>query len=212
MSALAILAGDIEHVAADFRLMAQTEIGEVREPFGGKQKGSSRMPHKRNTIITERLCGLARIVRSSCYAALEDIATWSERDISQSSVERIILPGTFHLVHYMVLQLTGILNQMEVFPENMLRNLNLTRGCIYSGRVKDLLLSWGLEPELVYRLVQQSAFDAMKQGREFIEVIRNSDALAPYLSDWQKQEMLRACFNPWQGLKHLDEIFAKFGL
>jgi adenylosuccinate lyase len=212
MCALAIMAGDIEHVAQDFRIMAQTEILEVREPFTSKQKGSSRMPHKKNTIVTERLCGMPRLMRGYCLAALEEIQTWSERDISQSCVERVILPDAFHLAHYMLQKLTWVLDKMEVFPENMQRNLDLTRGCIYSGSVKDLLLSWGLPPEDVYRLVQECSFAAMEQGRELQELVSESRVVKHHLANVDKASAFQACFDPWKSLQHLDVLFGKCGI
>ncbi len=212
MTTLAILAGNIEHVAQDFRLMAQTEVLEVREPFGKKQAGSSRMPHKKNTIVTERLCGMARLIRSYASAALEDIATWGERDISQSSVERVMLPDAFHLVHYMLKKLVWVLEKMEVFPDHMMRNLNLTRGCIFSGQVKDLLVGWGLEPEATYRLVQTASFAAMDEGRELKALIAEHELVVPLLQDAAKAKALEVCFDPWQGLKHLDVLFTQCGI
>jgi len=212
MCALAIMAGNIEHVAQDFRLMAQTEVLEVREPFGRKQKGSSRMPHKKNTIITERLCGMPRLMRGYNSAALEQIQTWGERDISQSCVERVILPDAFHLAHYMLQKLSWVLKNMEVFPGNMERNLNLTRGCIFSGYVKDLLLGWGLPPEDVYRLVQECSFTAMEQGSGLLELIRASEMVAPHIVDPEKNQALGACFDPWKSLGHLDVLFEQCGI
>ncbi|MEK7653140.1 MAG: adenylosuccinate lyase [Patescibacteria group bacterium] len=212
MTTLAIVAGNVEHVAQDFRLMAQTEVLEVREPFGQKQAGSSRMPHKKNTIVTERLCGMPRLIRGYALAALEEIQTWGERDISQSSVERVMLPDTFHLVHYMLKKLAWVLEKMEVFPDQMMRNLNLTRGCIFSGQVKDLLVGWGLESEATYRLVQKASFAAMEQGRELKALIAEHELVAPLLKDAEKASALNACFDPWQGLKHLDALFEQCGI
>ena len=145
-------------------------------------------------------------------AALEEIQTWGERDISQSCVERVMLPDAFHLAHYMLQKLTWVLEKMEVFPDNMKRNLNLTRGCIYSGSVKDLLVGWGLEPEETYRLVQSASFAAMEQGRELKDLIAGHELVAPHLKDAEKASALEACFDPWQGLKHLDALFAQCGI
>ena len=212
LTTLAILASNIEHVAFNFRKMADTDIMEVREPFGSKQKGSSAMPHKKNTIVTERLCGLARNVRANCLVALENIATWEERDISQSAPERIILPDTFQLVHYLLKKLTGVLDKMEVFPDNMLANLRKTHGCIYSGRVKNVLLRWGIDPEVAYRLLQEKSFEAMKEGKELMALLENDQFPLPYLKDPEKQQEFESCFDPWQGLKNLDTIFKRFNL
>jgi len=217
LTTLAILAGDIEHVAVNFRKMADTDIMEVREPFGAKQKGSSAMPHKKNTIVTERLCGLARNIRANCLVALENIATWEERDISQSAPERIILPDSFHLIHYMLKQLTRVLDKMEVFPANMLRNLDKTHGCIFSSHVKNLLIGWGMDPEDAYRLVQERSFEADKTGRSLLTILLNERLLQAYLEEDEpgnggKINQLRGCFDPWQGLKNIDVIYARFGL
>ena len=215
MNELAILASNIEHVATDLRLMSQTEVGEIREPFGKKQKGSSRMPHKKNPITLERLCGMARIVRGNALAMMESISTWSARDISQSSVERIVLADSFHLVHYMLKKLTWIIAEMEVFPRRMLENIALTKDCVYSGRVKDLLLGWGMEPEQAYRLVQQLSFSAMSGTsplRGLVACNSEIEQLVNAGDRTERQKQLTACFDPWQGLSHLDEIYTRFGI
>lgn len=212
LSVLAILAGNIEHVAVNFRLMAQTEKTEVREPFGRDQRGSSRMPHKKNTIFTERLSGLPRVMRGYQLAALESIQTWGQRDISQSSVERIILPDAFHLAHYMLTKLTWVLDKMEVFPANMLRNLNFSRGCIYSGSVKDLFSGWEIPADEVYTLTQQVAFQAMESGVEYQELLRKHLVVEPLLQDPEKSAAFSACFDPWRGLEHIGKIFTRFGI
>lgn len=212
ITTLAILASDIEHVAVNFRKMADSDTLEVREPFRKKQKGSSAMPHKKNTIVTERLCGMARVVRANCLVALGNITTWEERDISQSAPERIILPDTFQLVHYMLKKLTWVLEKMEVFPQNMLKNMGKTHGCIYSGHVKNLLLKWGIDPETVYRLVQEKSFRAMQEGEQLLSLLIEDQLVKKHISDPEKLAELEACFDPWGGLKNINEIFTRFGL
>ncbi|MFA5021127.1 MAG: adenylosuccinate lyase, partial [Patescibacteria group bacterium] len=209
MAALAVLAGNIEHVAICFRLMGQSDFCEVREPFGKGQKGSSRMPHKKNTITTEQLTGMARVVRGNNMAALEEIATWEERDISQSCVERIILPDTFHLIHYMIKKLTWVLEKMEVLPTNMERNMARSRGCIYSGVVKDLLLGWGWEAEGVYNLMQSLSFRAIDTETQLLSLLFDQPEIQQVIVDLVRQVELESCFDPWRGLQHLDEVFAR---
>lgn len=210
MSVLAILAGNIEHIALNFRKMADTDIMEVREPFGKKQKGSSKMPHKKNTIITERLCGLARNMRSFMLVAHENIPTWEERDISQSGPERIILPDGFNLAHYMVQKLAFVLKRMEIFPDNMKANFEKTQGCVFSGSVKDLFIGWGMDPEVAYRLVQEKSFEAMSRKMHLMALLMNESIVHDFLTEERRSE-LSACFDPWKGLKHRDTIFARFG-
>ena len=212
LSTLAILGGNIEHIVQEFRILGQTELCEVREPFGKGQKGSSRMPHKKNTIVTERLCGMSRLLRAYSGAALENIATWSERDITQSSVERVILPDSFHLAHYMLEKLLWVISGMEVFPDRMLRNLESTQGVIYSGRVKDLLLAWGMEPEKTYGLVQQCAFNTAETGETFHDLISRSLGFKVLCTTDKQRQQFEQCFDPWHDLQYLDAIFARFGL
>ena len=133
LSTLAIVAASLERIALEIRHLQRTEVREVEEPFGGEQRGSSAMPHKRNPVSSEQICGLARVVRANSLAALENIALWHERDISHSSVERVILPDSTILVDYMLHRTTEIVSNMKVFPERMLRNLNATQGLVFSG-------------------------------------------------------------------------------
>lgn len=209
MSTLAILAANMEYVATEIRHLAQTEIGEVYEPRKKAQKGSSAMPHKRNPIICERICGLARIVRIDLVAALENITTWSERDISHSSVERVILPDSFHAIHYMLRKLIWVVQNMEVDTERMLENLRFTQGCIFSEEVKTLLCSWGIDTETVYYLLQESSFTAMKEKRSFQNVLLERGS--QYFNSSGRIQALDVCFDETRCLKHIDKIFARFG-
>lgn len=174
ISTLAILAGVIENVAENIWLMAQTEKKELEEPFKKDQKGSSRMPHKRNPILDENLLGLARIVRSNVTAAIENIKTRGGRDISHSSVERIIFPESFHVTHFMILRLTKIIKGLVVHPENIERNMRMTHGVIFSPDVKEALMAEGIDPETAYRLSQQLAFQAIEEERPYLEILMAS--------------------------------------
>lgn len=213
LNTLAVVAANIEHIALNFRLMARSDVGELREPFGKGQKGSSRMAHKQNTIKTENLCGLARMMRGYALVAMENIATWEERDISQSAPERIILPDAFNLIHFMVRRLTAVIEGMQVFPERMLENINNTYGTIYSGKVKELLLAWGMEPEAVYKLLQELSFRAVEEKQFLLDLLLKHDAVLCLLVDGVGREpALRTCFEPLKSLPHLEEIFQRFDL
>lgn len=218
--ALANLAAVLEHIALNIRLLAQTEVGEVEEPFGAKQKGSSRMPHKKNTIRTENICGLARIVRSHASVALENIATWGERDISQSSAERIIFPDSFQIVHFMLRRLRNVIDGLVVHEDRVAENLNLTKGVIFSPEVRDLLEKEGLSPEDAYRVSQEAAFRAMKRtSPQFcVTVLQHPDVpkhlkeKTDLLSVVDGEGKIGAIFDMEKKLKHVDAIFARFGL
>lgn len=213
MNTLAVAAANIEHIALNFRLMARSDVGELREPFPKGQKGSSRMAHKQNTIRTEQLCGLARVVRAYAMVAQENVPTWEERDISQSAPERIILPDAFNLMHYMVRRLTAVIEGMQVFPERMLENIANTYGTIYSGKVKEFLIGMGMGPEVVYRWLQELSFEAVTKRRPLLGLLREStdfkeyEVLAP-----QVLEALAECFEPMNSLPHLEDIFQRFDL
>ncbi len=207
---LAILASAIEQVALEIRLHSQSGIDELQEPFKEKQKGSSAMPHKRNPILCERLCGLARMVRSYAIVAMENITTWDERDISQSGPERIILPDAFILIDYMLAKLAYILEGLQIFPEKMKENIDETCGTLFSQQIKVFLLEKGVNPEVAYRLVQESAFKAMEQRKHISEIIGESLVFKDL--DIDIKEMKKSCFNPKSQLKHIDEIFARFNL
>lgn len=210
MSELAILAAAVEQIALEIRLHAQTEIGELQEPFKEKQKGSSAMPHKRNPIICERLCGLARVLRANLGVALENIATWDERDISHSGPERIIFADSFILGDYMLAKLAYVLEGLKVFPEKMKENINQTFGTLFSQQVKIFLLDKRVNPEVAYRLVQDSAFKAMEQKRHISDIIGES----PVFHDFgiSIDELRGSCFDSQKQLKNIDAIFARFGL
>jgi adenylosuccinate lyase len=166
---LAITAATLEKMALEIRHLSRTEVREVEEPFGRGQKGSSAMPHKRNPVLSERICGLARVVRANLQAGLEDVALWHERDISHSSVERVILPDGSIAVDYMLHTATRLMDGLRVFPERMRANLDSTGGVFFSQRVLSALVERGMDRDQAYRAVQQAAADAWDRGVHFRE-------------------------------------------
>src|SRR6202171_5595167 len=164
LGALALIAATLEKIALEIRHLQRTEVREVEEPFGGEQRGSSAMPHKRNPVSCEQICGLARVVRANAGAALENVALWHERDISHSSVERIILPDSTILVDYMLARMTDIVSGMRVFPERMQSNLGITRGLVFSGQLLLDLAAAGMLREEAYKLVQEHGMAAWEKG------------------------------------------------
>ena len=206
MAALAILGGNIERVAVELRHLQRTEVLEAQEPFHEGQTGSSSMPHKKNPVGLENLTGVARLLRGYLQPALEDIALWHERDISHSSVERVILPDATTLAHYALRRLKGILEGLEVFEENLARNLDLTRGLVYSQQVLNALIARGLSRDKAYALVQRNALRSWKEGKSFLELLE-ADPENPL-----KGKELRALFDPKPFLRHVDAIYARFGL
>ncbi len=209
---LALVAASIEKFALEVRGLQKTEIREVEEPFREGQKGSSAMPHKRNPRLAEQLCGLSRVVRANALAGLEDIGLWHERDISHSSVERIVLPDSTILVDYMLAVAREVLDGMHVYPENMTRNLDATGGLIFSQRLLLALVEKGLSREDAYALVQRAAMQAWAGqatgGPSFREIVAADPALTGRLTAAE----LAACFDPAPFLQHVDHIFARVGL
>ncbi|UFP92849.1 adenylosuccinate lyase [Gloeobacter morelensis] len=206
VQALALMAGSIERFAVEIRNLQRTDVLEVEEYFAAGQKGSSAMPHKRNPITSEQLSGLARIVRSNATAALENMALWHERDISHSSVERVILPDSAILVHYMLVKFTALVEKLAVYPENMARNLHRYGGVVFSQRVLLALVAKGLSREEAYRIVQTNAHKAWNlEGGDF----RALTAADPEVQALLAPPELAACFEPTHHLKHLDTVFAR---
>jgi len=208
VTALAIVAGSCEKFATEIRSLQRTEILEVEEPFKAGQKGSSAMPHKRNPITAERVAGLARIVRSNALAAMEDMALWHERDITHSSVERVIIPDSTTLVDYMLDRLTAIMTGLIVYPERMQKNLELTRGLLFSQRVLLALVDRGLSREEAYALVQKNAMTSWRTGREFLALLREDPGVAAVLGEAE----LGALFDYDYPVRRVNEIFRRFGL
>ena len=206
---LALLTASIERFAVEIRNLQRTDVLEVEEFFSKKQKGSSAMPHKRNPIRSERLTGMARIVRGNAVAALENVALWHERDISHSSVERVILPDSCILTHFMLKEITGLVKNLLVYPENMKRNMNVYGGVIFSQRVLLTLVEKGMDRESAYRVVQGCAHQAWnKTDGDFYKLISQDETVTQTLS---KSE-IDACFDPNHHLKNLDEIYQRLGI
>src|SRR5208282_4029812 len=180
-SALALIAATLEKIALEIRHLQRTEVREAEEFFGGEQRGSSAMPHKRNPVTCEQICGLARLVRSNMLAGFENVALWHERDISHSSVERIILPDSTILVDYMLAKMTTIIGEMRVFPERMLRNLESTHGLVYSGQLLQDLVEKGMPRDDAYKAVQENAMAAWETESSFQERVANDARITKYL-------------------------------
>ncbi len=205
VGALALLAAGIEKVATEIRHLQRTEVLEVEEPFSAGQKGSSAMPHKRNPVGSENLCGLARVIRGHSLAALENVALWHERDISHSSVERIILPDSTILADYMITRLTAILDGLVVYPKRMLENLDLTGGLVYSQRLLLELVHRGMARKTAYETVQRHAMRAWKTRGSFQERIARDPVIAAALTPRE----IRACFDPSWYCRHITQIYAR---
>jgi adenylosuccinate lyase len=203
LSVLALIAATLEKIALEIRHLQRTEVREAEEPFGGEQRGSSAMPHKRNPITCEQICGLARLVRSNMIAAFENVALWHERDISHSSVERIILPDSTILVDYMLSKMTAILGQMRVFPERMLRNLESTRGLVFSGQLLQDLVEKGMPRDDAYKAVQENAMAAWEEDSSFRERVAADPRIAKYLDP----KALAHTFDLQRQLRYVDAIF-----
>ena len=206
---LALLTASIERFAVEIRNLQRTDVLEVEEFFSKKQKGSSAMPHKRNPIRSERLTGMARIVRGNAVAALENVALWHERDISHSSVERVILPDSCILTHFMLKEITGLVKNLLVYPENMKRNMNVYGGVIFSQRVMLTLVEKGMKREDAYSVVQKCAHEAWnKIDGDFRKLISQDETVNKTLSN----EEIDTCFDPNHHLKNLDEIYQRLGI
>ena len=178
LAALAVLASSLDRFATEIRHLARTEVREVEEPFGAGQKGSSAMPHKRNPIVSERICGLARIVRANAMVGLENVALWHERDISHSSAERVVLPDSFLAVDYMLDRFAWLVEGLVVRPEQMRANVEAARGLYASQRLLLALVESGLARDEAYRRVQRHALRAWDEGLDFRELVRADDDLA----------------------------------
>jgi adenylosuccinate lyase len=208
MAALAIAAGTLERIATEIRHLQRSEVGEVFEPFGKEQKGSSAMPHKRNPVLTERVCGLARVVRANLAAALENTALWHERDISHSSAERVIFPDACAAVDYMAIEMHKVLRGLEVRPERMLANLQFAGGVVFSQRVLLALVESGMSREDAYLIVQKAAMQAMEGGGPgFRALLEKDDDVMERIGG-----SLETVFDPWAGLEQADVAYERLGL
>ena len=208
MGALAILAASLEKVATEIRSLQRTEILEAEEPFAAGQKGSSAMPHKRNPVSCEQVCGLARLVRTNALAALENVALWHERDISHSSVERVILPDSTVLVDYMLHQMTRIVEGLAVYPDRMRANMDRSFGLMFSQRVLLKLADKGLPRQAAYELVQKSAMRAWRERAAFRDLL----AADPEVMGKLTPAELEDCFDPAWHLRNVDAIYRRVGL
>lgn len=208
MATLALIATSLEKFATEIRALQKSEVREVEEAFAKGQKGSSAMPHKRNPIGSENISGLARVIRGHMVSAYENVSLWHERDISHSSVERIILPDATMLLNYMLNRFGNIVKNLTVFPENMKRNMARTYGVPFSGRILTKLIDKGFSREQAYDTVQPRAMQAWEEQRQFREIVESTPEITEVLS----AEEIEDAFNPSWHLKHVDTIFAKLGL
>src|SRR3989449_7395347 len=208
MSALAIAAGTLERIATEIRHLQRTEVGEAFEPFGKEQQGSSAMPHKRNPVLTERICGLARVVRGNLLTALENTSLWHERDISHSSSERVVFPDACAAVDYMAIEMSKVLGGLEVRPERMLANLQFAGGVVFSQRVLLALVESGMSREDAYLVVQKPAWQALENsGHGFRALLEKNEDVTKRIGP-----RLDEVFDPWAGLEHTDLAYQRLGL
>jgi adenylosuccinate lyase len=205
LNSLALIAALLEKIALEIRHLQRTEVREAEEHFGGEQRGSSAMPHKRNPVTCEQICGLARVIRGNMLATHENIALWHERDISHSSVERIILPDSTILVDYMLAKMTALVGQMRVFPARMLRNLESTHGLVYSGQLLQDLVEKGMPRDDAYKAVQENAMAAWESEGNFRELIAKDPRLTKFLDP----AALAHAFDLQRQLRYVDAIFAR---
>jgi adenylosuccinate lyase len=205
MATLGVLASSLDRIALEIRHLQRTEVREAEEPFAKGQKGSSSMPHKRNPVGCENVCGLARIVRSYAQAAFENVALWHERDISHSSAERVMLPDATILCDYMLTRMTKIVDGLLVYPEAMQENLRRTRGLVYSQAVLLALARKGLSREKAYSIVQRNSMEVWKGDSNLEDLLAKDRELAAVLSC----DELRACFDPARASAHVDAVFAR---
>jgi len=207
LCALAVLAGSLERVAVEVRHLQRSEVREAEEPFGAAQKGSSAMPHKRNPVRCERVAGLARLVRGYAQATLENQALWHERDISHSSVERVVLPDAFEVADFMTAELTEIVGGLTIHPEAMRRNLESGGGLVFSQRVLLALTEAGLPRDTAYAIVQEHAVASLDRGAPFRAGLEADPRVAAVLDG----PALAGCFTLEPALRHVDALFARAG-
>ncbi|MBX9600597.1 MAG: adenylosuccinate lyase [Bryobacteraceae bacterium] len=205
LSDLALIAALCEKIALEVRHLQRTEVREAEEPFAEGQKGSSAMPHKRNPVTSEQICGLARVVRSNAQAGFENIALWHERDISHSSVERVILPDSTTLTDYLLAKTCWLVEDLAVYPERMKRNLESTHGLVFSGQLLLDLTAAGMLRETAYRVVQNHAMKAWQEEGNFREAIRSDPEIANYLTP----EQIDTSFSLDKQLRNVDKIFLR---
>jgi len=205
LATLAVIASTLDKIATEIRHLQRTEVREAEEYFSEKQKGSSAMPHKRNPVTCEQISGLARVVRSNAQAGFENVALWHERDISHSSVERIIIPDSTTLADYLLHKTANLVETMFVYPERMLANLNSTRGLVFSGQLLLDLVESGISREDAYRLVQAHAMRAWREGLDFHELVLSD----PEIAGRVPRAKIERAFDLKRQLKNIDKIFAR---
>ena len=208
MTTLAIIASSLEKFTTEIRNLQRTEIREVEEPFARGQKGSSSMPHKRNPILCERISGLARVIRSNALAALENVALWHERDLTNSAVERVIIPDSSILLDYILTKCIHVVKHLTVNPERMKRNIETTGGIIFSQTVLLEMVKKGAKREDAYTFVQKNAMKSWKEGTHFRDLVLKDENIRKYLSE----DEIRACFDLDYHLKNIDYLFNRIGL
>ena len=205
LATLAVIASTLDKIATEVRHLQRTEVREAEEYFSEKQKGSSAMPHKRNPVTCEQISGLARVVRSNAQAGFENVALWHERDISHSSVERVIIPDSTTLTDYLLNKTTNIVDQMFVYPERMLANLNLTKGLVFSGQLLLDLVENGMSREDAYRLVQAHAMRSWREGLDFkAEILADKE-----ITNRVPRKQIERAFDLQRQLRNIDKIFAR---
>jgi adenylosuccinate lyase len=208
VTTLALIGSTLEKIATEIRNLQRTDILEVEEPFAEGQKGSSAMPHKRNPISSEQVAGMSRLLRGNALAAMENVALWHERDMTHSSVERVILPDSSILLDHMLRQMTRVIKGLKIRSEQMQKNLLKTYGLTSSQRVLLALVDKGCMREEAYKWVQQAAFKAWEEDRDFRVVIQENQQVMNYL----KQEEIDSLFDWNYHLKHVDDVFRRVGL
>ncbi len=208
LQTIALIGTTLEKIATEFRHLQRSEVGEAEEYFNPGQKGSSAMPHKRNPISLENICGCARVLRGYQLTGLEDVSLWHERDISHSSAERIIMPDATALLDYMLARFTKTLDSMIIYPEKMLANINLTDGVIYAQRVMTALIDAGASREQAYDNIQKLAMISLNQHKDF-RILASQD---PYISLHLNPDQLQSCYTMDFYFRHIDEIYQRCGL
>jgi adenylosuccinate lyase len=202
---LGIVASTLEKIALQVRHWQRTEVREAQEKFKTGQKGSSSMPHKRNPILSERICGMARTVRANAIVGLENVALWHERDISHSSAERIVLPDSSATLDYILAKATSLLDTLVVYPDNMLKNLGITRGLVFSGQLMLALTQKGISREEAYAWTQRNAMKVWDEGGEYIDLVQKDADISSYLS----AEEIARVFDVKHYLRNVDKVFAR---
>ena len=208
VTTLAIIASSLEKFATEVRALQKTEVREVEEPFGANQTGSSAMPHKRNPELCERICGIARLIRGFALTSMENIALWHERDISHSSTERITLPDSCLLLDYTLAMFTSVMKGLQVFPQRMKKNVDLTKGLVFSQRVMLALIDKGFSRQVAYKAVQRNAMKAWKGNKDFLKLLKSDPEVTAKLSP----EKLETLFDYNYYLRYVDEVFQRVGL